>query len=1236
MEHVEDDDQQQYRDTISAYGDAGASLSAALPSYGTLSFSEGSTTDAGDTFDEDGDLSPRRRSERGRNLPISPLMGESLVGMDADEDEALNAMLLSEGPAPRLNLPPLARNSRLSSYQRGGVKAVSLPHFGSPSSVNAQPGDWQSVGVKYAGATGTTNTDAARPSMWTLSSLHRGDRNTRSFSTGLRIFAIVLALSLTGLLAVAISNWMEGDGSVLPGGGQGSSNSGTSTTRSATSVPFPYVNRAKFGDSAEKIVDPDLFDQRLLGETSAASGSTDSDDVSDEEIPEDNDIHVRRQRRQQKTDSRNDPPIQPFLKVPFPTGAFWTNLVLKPTSDQGLSYPIFSYPYGYKWSASKLVTSYPPLRRKMDETSIRDEFNPDLSFGSAETITKRSVVAFDPLSVTVRFLTNKSKNRSAYWESYIVRGSPYITVKYKSSTPEITPLSIFKSIQCPRDGEGNYKDSTIRAKGNDENSEGQRNLESTWGVCSSTADTPGSDVTLSGVQFLLQTQENLTWMVFASSPIVFLLDGAESRTIKATRPFSGVLRFALIPPPTSGNDSGFSKSQKPGSGSDIQLSSSSGVRRLIYHAPFYPVGGSITWEFEKDSSFSESKVGQTITGFVGGVSGNITSILSSPTNSSASISYQGEKVSSMRSAKISFKFQALSMSDTVQQPPIRAQLLMLALPHHVVPMDGTMFLKGDQFDLQYNCIKGRMTPILGDTWEYEEQLPSIGFDEMNTTTKISSMHNGVRDTILEQATKDMVRVLPTFDENVYGFGKQAARLAQIVHISHMLSFPTRRNKKESDKEVRADVIEGGLDSLRKFVCTFLRNGQKDKLMFDAKFGSIVTKDGLDDVEADFGNGRMNDHHFHYGYLLYACAILGKYDPNFVSEYGVYVDALLYDVAYNSNPDSASSDGGFFFPFARHINWYDGHSFASGLFPYGNGKSQESSSEAVNCYYGAYLWSKIRWGDDGSPDSDDKGGTNFARLLLAMEMRGAETYWHMVPKPTNSSSTAAVIYDNKFASNYMVGNLGMSDIVCSTWFGTNKLYVHMINFLPLTAVTSLLFDSEYVKDEFESAIEPIYSDVEMAWKGYVVGDRSIIDPNNAWDDAINLISYELDSALSLSQLLYFISLRKNFNPSFVTTAISDLAPGTAKVGEMPSSSSACQLHSACVDLGLMGECCPTSNGNMLECCQSNSSAGTGYESGNDPSNSTTAACESHPLCTNLGLVGDCCPSKHGSFLGCCGN
>jgi endo-1,3(4)-beta-glucanase len=320
--------------------------------------------------------------------------------------------------------------------------------------------------------------------------------------------------------------------------------------------------------------------------------------------------------------------------------------------------------------------------------------------------------------------------------------------------------------------------------------------------------------------------------------------------------------------------------------------------------------------------------------------------------------------------------------------------------------------------------------------------------------------------------------------------------------------------------------------------------------------------------------------------LYASAVLGKIDPSFIERFGPHVDAILHDVAHTTNGDStiASSDSTFF-PMTRHKSWFDGHSYATGMFPFGNGKSQESSSEAVNCYYGTYLWSLVRHRKAPSDLTD------FSRLLLAMEIRGARTYWHMLPNSVvgNNTHSRPHIYPPDFEENYMVGNVGMLDVAVNTWFGTDPLYIHMINAIPITAATNLLFGKDYVKYEYPFLMES-RSEVEMAWRGYTTSIHSIIDADSAWIEAKDLVSYELDAALSKSQVLYFISQQPGFgaslnsknhktSPTLPPTPIQD----KNMFSSTSSSPSFCGSHPKCVAAKLSGECCPTTSNIFLDCC-----------------------------------------------------
>lgn len=155
--------------------------------------------------------------------------------------------------------------------------------------------------------------------------------------------------------------------------------------------------------------------------------------------------------------------------------------------------------------------------------------------------------------------------------------------------------------------------------------------------------------------------------------------------------------------------------------------------------------------------------------------------------------------------------------------------------------------------------------------------------------------------------------------------------------------------------------------------------------------------------------------------MYASAVLGKLNSTFVEDLGSEVDSIFLDVANPANADSQQKLSGSphdLFPFTRHKSWFDSHSFASGLFPFADGKSMESSGESVNFYYGAYLWTTVR---AGSSDQNTKA-VDWARLLLAMELRGVKTYWHMVePDADVDTYHASNIYNPTFAKNLMVGN-----------------------------------------------------------------------------------------------------------------------------------------------------------------------------------------------------------------------
>ena len=200
-------------------------------------------------------------------------------------------------------------------------------------------------------------------------------------------------------------------------------------------VPYGKVSRAEYGDPVEGFVNMDLFHPSLLS-----------------------------------------PDDQRAFNFPFPTGAFWTNLVV-PSPDSVYSYPIVVYPYSYKWSSDSLQLSYPAAHRLEDKDHhwIIDTFAPELTISTSENVESRFVTKFDPLTVTMRFVSSAESK----WETTLVQGSPYTTLKYINSTPTFKALSTFKSVQCPGDEAEDFHDFS---ESTDDDATGRRRR--LFGVCS--------------------------------------------------------------------------------------------------------------------------------------------------------------------------------------------------------------------------------------------------------------------------------------------------------------------------------------------------------------------------------------------------------------------------------------------------------------------------------------------------------------------------------------------------------------------------------------------------------------------------------------------------------------------------------------------------------------------------------------------------------------------------------
>ncbi|GAA4588707.1 endoglucanase Acf2 [Actinoplanes octamycinicus] len=191
------------------------------------------------------------------------------------------------------------------------------------------------------------------------------------------------------------------------------------------------------------------------------------------------------------------------------------------------------------------------------------------------------------------------------------------------------------------------------------------------------------------------------------------------------------------------------------------------------------------------------------------------------------------------------------------------------------------------------------------------------------------------------------------------------------------------------------------------------------------FGYDGTWGGLIAVPAEFGAQDYNDHHFQYGYLVRAAAVLASADPQFARDYGDVVDLIVRDYAGSLAIGPASG-----LPPFRAFNAYLGSSAASGFAPFADGNNQESSSEAVAAWEAVTRWGLVR---------GDKAMTGYGVAHYAMEAATARMYWlgAGLTRPAGyAHTTAGIVWDAK--------------VDYATWFDPKPESILGIQLLPLTA------------------------------------------------------------------------------------------------------------------------------------------------------------------------------------------
>ena len=305
--------------------------------------------------------------------------------------------------------------------------------------------------------------------------------------------------------------------------------------------------------------------------------------------------------------------------------------------------------------------------------------------------------------------------------------------------------------------------------------------------------------------------------------------------------------------------------------------------------------------------------------------------------------------------------------------------------------------------------------------------------------------------------------------DTYFSGKYLAKLARILLISEEVHDLCGKNGgreylqfcKNSTLPTK-DQVEEGIQNLRRSVEVWINGTAETPFVYDNAWGGVVScgcyMEGTDcinrypncpafsDPGLNFGNAFYNDHHFHYGYHIFAASVVAHFDNVWGMDNFENVLLLVRDIANPSEEDVS-------FPLFRHKDWYQGSSWASGV-PYPaflNGKNQESSSEAIAAYEGVALFGQVMnkiWEkkEHKRYAAVSKQIANVGKLMAGTELTSAKRYWHVKDKDDPQR-----IYPKQFSNN-VIGILWQTMAQFGTWFGAAAYLPIGIQLLPLTPIS----------------------------------------------------------------------------------------------------------------------------------------------------------------------------------------
>jgi len=361
-------------------------------------------------------------------------------------------------------------------------------------------------------------------------------------------------------------------------------------------------------------------------------------------------------------------------------------------------------------------------------------------------------------------------------------------------------------------------------------------------------------------------------------------------------------------------------------------------------------------------------------------------------------------------------------------------------PTVFAPMSYSKVVDNDSVVATYESIYGPMKAVKGARF-----TTSVTTTSPANALDLSHLSDAHKQQLTTSLAADISSTKITAQDSYFA-GKQLARAATLLDIAEQLG------QADASSQLKA-----------------ILNDAFSKRLNGEYFYYDTTLKGIAAQTKAFGSEDFNDHHFHYGYFIYAASILGKYDADFLKSSQKEVNLLVADIAsYTLTPD---------FPIERNYDPYAAHSWAAGLSPFADGNNQESSSEAINAWNGVAMWADL---------TKNTQLKDSAAWMLSNEAATAKSAWRTVDTTPS--------YLKNFSSPLTSLNFG-GKRTYSTFFSDEANTKLGIQLLPLSpAMLSYASDGSTITTVVGDSIKD--DNFNVALGDYVLMYLALHDPQKA--------------------------------------------------------------------------------------------------------------------------------------------